>query len=324
MAAATVAVRRANGRAGAALLLAEHCYRYARRALELRRLLAASDAVIVQRGAYPVGPSALLTCLQRFSGRVVYDLDDAIFLPTPTLAHRSALARWVYRTVRRCALLERADTVVVSTPELEQALPGRRPTSCCRRSPTCGATRARSSTGTPRCGSAGSAPRATSRYLDPLREVLGRLAEDGVAELEVVSTTPWEGPARFRRWRAQDEAEAVAGFEVGVMPFPDTPYTRAKAGFKLLQYMAAGCAVIASPVGANRGLVESPGAGCWRASPTNGRQPCASWPRTLTAVRSSGAGSALRARVRRPFPPRRCARRAAPRRDPAGNRRLPS
>ncbi len=261
VAAATVAVRRAGGRAGAALLLAEHCYRYTRRAGELPRLLAASDAVIVQRGAYPVGPSALVGCLQSFSGRVVYDLDDAIFLPTPTLAHRSALARWAYRDRQSLALLERADAVVVSAPELEQVLPGRTADVVLPTVPDVWAypSAVQRRDAPMRLGWIGS--EGNVRYLDPLREVLERLAADGVAELEVVSTTPWEGPARFRRWERSDEATAVAGFEVGVMPVPDTPYTRAKAGFKLLQYMAAGCAVIASPVGANRGLVESSGAG---------------------------------------------------------------
>ena len=50
-------------------------------------------------------------------------------------------------------------------------------------------------------------------------------------------------------------------FDIGIMPLPDGPYARAKAGFKLLQYMAAGLPVIASPIGANRSIVERSGAG---------------------------------------------------------------
>jgi glycosyltransferase involved in cell wall biosynthesis len=50
-------------------------------------------------------------------------------------------------------------------------------------------------------------------------------------------------------------------FDVGIMPLPDTPYTRSKAGFKLLQSLAAGVGVVASPVGVNRMLVESSGGG---------------------------------------------------------------
>src|SRR5205823_3147003 len=105
------------------------------------------------------------------------------------------------------------------------------------------------------------------RYLDPLRAVFERLARDGQAQLEVVSTYPWDGPARFRRWTLQEEISVFERFAIGIMPLPDTDYTRAKAGFKLLQYMAAGLPVIASPVGINRELVEQSGAGLLARSP---------------------------------------------------------
>ena len=39
------------------------------------------------------------------------------------------------------------------------------------------------------------------------------------------------------------------------MPLNDTPWERGKCGFKLIQYMAAGRSVVASPVGANAQIV---------------------------------------------------------------------
>ena len=56
-------------------------------------------------------------------------------------------------------------------------------------------------------------------------------------------------------------ATVFARLRIGIMPLPDTPYTRAKAGFKLLHYMAAGVPVVASPVGINRQLVGDSGSG---------------------------------------------------------------
>ena len=53
----------------------------------------------------------------------------------------------------------------------------------------------------------------------------------------------------------------LTDFAIGLMPLPDTPYTRAKAGFKLLQYVAAGLPVVASPIGVNAELVRDSGAG---------------------------------------------------------------
>ncbi len=265
---APTAARRIGGSAGAALLLGEHVVRYARRTVQLRRLIAHSDAVLVQRGAYPIGPSLLLDCLDGFAGRVVYDLDDAVFLPTPTLAHRGRLARWAYRDRQSLALLERADAVIVSTPELDRALPNDARADVVL--PTIpdvwGYPSAVHDQVAPlRLGWIGSP--GNIRYLDPLRELLGRLGQERVASLQVVTAAPWSGPSTFEPWARRSEAASVAGFEVGLMPLPDDPYTQAKAGFKLLQYMAAGCAVIASPVGVNRSLVVDAGAGLLASTP---------------------------------------------------------
>jgi glycosyltransferase involved in cell wall biosynthesis len=41
------------------------------------------------------------------------------------------------------------------------------------------------------------------------------------------------------------------------MPLPDDPFERGKCGYKLIQYMACGKSVIASPVGANATIVEN-------------------------------------------------------------------
>ena len=85
----------------------------------------------------------------------------------------------------------------------------------------------------------------------------------------MVSSEPWNGPSSFRRWTIAEEATVFARFGIGIMPLPDTPYTRAKAGFKLLQYMAAGVPVVASPVGINRKLVDDSGSGFLAEDPTD-------------------------------------------------------
>lgn len=57
-------------------------------------------------------------------------------------------------------------------------------------------------------------------------------------------------------WSEIDEVGAIAELDVGLMPLPDTPWERGKCGYKLIQYMACGLPVVASPVGANLSVVE--------------------------------------------------------------------
>jgi glycosyltransferase involved in cell wall biosynthesis len=57
-------------------------------------------------------------------------------------------------------------------------------------------------------------------------------------------------------WTEESEVTRIADFDAGIMPLPDTPWERGKCAYKLLQVMAAGKPVIASPVGANRQVVQ--------------------------------------------------------------------
>lgn len=56
-------------------------------------------------------------------------------------------------------------------------------------------------------------------------------------------------------WTAESELSELSRFHIGIMPLPDTEWERGKCGFKLIQYMAATKAVLASPVGFNRDIV---------------------------------------------------------------------
>lgn len=57
-------------------------------------------------------------------------------------------------------------------------------------------------------------------------------------------------------WSHETEGTALAESDIGISPLPDTPFTRGKCGFKLIQYMAAGLPVITTPVGSHTEIVE--------------------------------------------------------------------
>lgn len=62
--------------------------------------------------------------------------------------------------------------------------------------------------------------------------------------------------AEVVEWSDTTEAQLLAECDVGLMPLPDNDFTRGKCGLKLIQYMAAGLPVVASPVGANCDVVS--------------------------------------------------------------------
>jgi glycosyltransferase involved in cell wall biosynthesis len=59
----------------------------------------------------------------------------------------------------------------------------------------------------------------------------------------------------IRDWEEATEAVEIRNLDVGIIPLPDNPWERGKCGFKLIQYMACGKPVVASPIGVNRKIV---------------------------------------------------------------------
>ena len=260
--------RRSHGRLDQARFFGRHALRYARRAGELARALPRYDAVLVQRGVYPMGPAWAVAPVERFPGRLVLDLDDALWEQPPVVAAKGRAGRWLYGGHQARRLLRRAEAVVASTRALADMLPGRSADAIVPTVPDPAPfPRVEHLAERPlRVGWTGTP--GNLRYLDPLAGVLDRLQHEGFVSFEVVSSEPWRrGPGRFTQWRLEDVPAFFARFEVGLMPLPDTPYTRAKAGFKLLQYMAAGAVSVASPVGVNTELVERSGGGLLAGEP---------------------------------------------------------
>lgn len=66
-----------------------------------------------------------------------------------------------------------------------------------------------------------------------------------------------EGPFDYLTWSEVDEIATIQGMDIGIMPLMDDPWERGKNGYKLIQYMACGLPVVASPVGVNSEIVQT-------------------------------------------------------------------
>lgn len=58
-------------------------------------------------------------------------------------------------------------------------------------------------------------------------------------------------------WSEDREVTDVQSFDVGISPLLDEAFQRGKSGYKLIQYMACGIPSVASPVGANKEVLNS-------------------------------------------------------------------
>ena len=99
----------------------------------------------------------------------------------------------------------------------------------------------------------------TSRYLMLLHDVLRQATGWERTSLRLVGSgeLPLPGVAAdVMDWSEPSEVEAIQSFSVGIMPLQDDPWTRGKCGYKLIQYMACGLPVVASPVGVNCEIVD--------------------------------------------------------------------
>jgi glycosyltransferase involved in cell wall biosynthesis len=187
-----------------------------------------------------------------------YDLDDALF--TGSAAEVNRRFQWAKQEARRSiACIRRARLVIAGNAFLaaEAGRYARRVEvvpSCV--DPSIQPVRDHGAAEVVTIGWIGS--HTTSAYLAPILPVLARLNEPRLrARLVVVGGSvdvkaPW---IEQRPWSLERQPADLAGFDVGIMPLPDTEWARGKCGYKLLQYFAAGVPAVASPVGVSRELV---------------------------------------------------------------------
>lgn len=129
----------------------------------------------------------------------------------------------------------------------------------------------------------------TAPYLQLVREPLAELGRSEDVHVTLVGSGPVtldRVVVDVRPWSEASEILELQQFHVGIMPLPDEAWERGKCGYKLIQYMACGRPVVASPVGASRQIVDD-GVNGFLASDS------AEWVQALRALRDP----ALRARM---------------------------
>jgi glycosyltransferase involved in cell wall biosynthesis len=222
--------------------------------LRLYRSAGQFDAVLLQRKLLDPWEARLL---RRHAKRIVYDIDDAVMYHNRPV---SWLSRW--RTSRRFRATARILDHVVTGNEYLAGIfrqEGRSvtvlPTVV---DPARYIVKRHVPTPAPRLVWIGS--RSTLPYLRQSLPALAVAAKrvPGLSLITIADETLTDAPLpiEHRPWSTDTEAESLAAGDIGIAPTPTDRWTLGKCGFKIVQYMAAGLPVIASPVGANAELVR--------------------------------------------------------------------
>jgi len=229
---------------------------YARR---LRILLHARDFDIIwiEKELFPNLPSWFEQLLPRSSTPYVVDYDDAIFHNYDQARNpiKSLLKNKIGNVMRRSAMVIAGNSYLADYASRAGAAVTIIPTVIdIRRYPP----PVELPSGEPFViGWIGSP--STVKFLAPVMPLIARLAALFPIELNIVGATVDTLRYPFARnvpWREHTEVEEIERFDVGIMPLPDGPWERGKCAYKLIQYMACGKAVVASPVGMNVDVVQ--------------------------------------------------------------------
>jgi glycosyltransferase involved in cell wall biosynthesis len=97
--------------------------------------------------------------------------------------------------------------------------------------------------------------------VQPILPVLQQVAAEEKVRIRVIGPGAQAEADRFPGlemvpWNEASEVSEVQDMDIGIMPLLDLPFQRGKSGYKLIQYMACGIPVVASPIGVNSEIVD--------------------------------------------------------------------
>lgn len=219
-----------------------------------------ADYVFVQREASPVGPPIFEWCYAKLlRKKIIYDFDDAIWLPNVTESNKLAgylkcywkvkhICRWSHKVSAGNEFLGKYakqfnDNVVYN--------------------PTCVDTENRynkiacQQTKMVTIGWTGS--HSTLQFLAEAVPALQRLERMHSFRFLVICNQKPDFNLRslqFIPWNKDTEIDDLLQINIGIMPSKNDAWNEGKCGFKIIQYLSLGIPAVASLVGVNKKIID--------------------------------------------------------------------
>lgn len=258
---------------------------YGRRCLALFRVRK-FDAVIVEKEFFPFFPAIAERLLSALGVTYIVDYDDALFHRYD--CHSSALVRRLLG--RKIDVVMRNSSIVVAGNDYLAERARQAGAARVEIVPTVVdtdryQTRQGMTNDIPIVGWIGTPE--TSRYLKALIPVFEELQKAHKVRFVAVGASEEafnNTPVEVWSWSEETEVASIQKFDIGIMPLTDTPWERGKCGYKLIQYMACGLPVVASPVGVNSQIILHQESGFLAETPGE-------WKKALQSLLEAGLSS---------------------------------
>ena len=216
------------------------------------------DYVFIHREAAPLGPPVFEWMIARIFGKkIVYDFDDAIWIPNASEHNPIVYRLKRYRNTEN--IIRWSSVVSCGNPFLKDFASGFNsqtvfnPTVIdtsyyvpSRKMPNSRFV----------IGWTGS--HSTMQYLSLVKPVIEKLEKEFDFEFHVISDKEPDFSMKsliFKKWNKETEIQDLVQFDVGLMPLTDDKWAKGKCGFKALQYLALEIPALVSPVGINTSIV---------------------------------------------------------------------
>ena len=222
------------------------------------------DLIFIHRECAPIGPPLfefIITKILR--KKIIYDFDDAIWLPNTSAENSLAawikfhgkvkhICGWSYRVscgnewLANYARKFNAHVVINPTTIDTETLhnPALFPSRKAKNKIIIGWTGTHS----------------TMVYLNAIIPALQIIEQKYSVAYRIISNKNPNLPltnVEFISWKKETEIQDLFSFDIGLMPLTDDAWAKGKCGFKALQYMALEIPCVASPIGVNELIIES-------------------------------------------------------------------
>ncbi len=218
------------------------------------------DIVFLQRATFPFGLAGLVA---RANNKVIFDIDDAIFLPDTSSDDIVTRLKGVIKDRELADVLKASRCIVVENDYIKEYVSK----YCGNVHKIPGPIDTERYFVRPKASGAGKevvigwiGSPATTSYLHLLdnvfRNVLSKFPDVRVVLIGAGNYAfPGDRVAKVP-WRYETEVGDLQKFDIGVMPMPDDRWTRGKLGCKMLQYMAVGVPSVVSYTPTNAELIK--------------------------------------------------------------------